>query len=376
MSAPIYERIKDQIRRQIVTGELNPGDAVPSEYALAEKFGVSRGQTRQALRDLEMEGFLIRERGRGSFVAPANQWNAMDGSHSLRTLVVAMPQSTDPYNVSVARGFVDAASEQGYHTTFYYLNGNTEHELQFLRRLRSNGTHGFALYPVILTDEEAELVLELEQAGCPCVMFDRYLPNTHADFVGTQNRETYIKLTRLLLDRGHTSIMYLARDFKDTVMQDRFAGYCDAMTAAGGAIQAFSMDLDSVLLLEPRAIAAERPHALAFLGRCLAQSAPPTAYCCSDNWTAEFLRFVSQQHGIAIPDEVEIATIYDDDPRQGGTFDFHIALQNGTEIGRQTATLLIDRLAHPDREPIWRLVDADIREAKPVSRTQVATAGA
>ena len=376
MTEPIYEQIKCGIRQRILAGELVPGDSVPSEYALAREFAVSRGQTRQALRDLEMEGFLIRERGRGSFVAPANQWNAMDGSHSLRTLVVAMPQSTDPYNVSVARGFVDAASEQGYHTTFYYLNGNTEHELQFLRRLRSNGTHGFGLYPVILTADEAELVLELERAGCPCVMFDRYLPNTHADFVGTQNRETFIKLTRLLLERGHTSIMYLARDFKDTVMQDRFAGYCDAMTAAGGTIQAFSMDLDSVLQLSPRAIAAERPRALAFLEQCLAQSAPPTAYCCSDNWTAEFLRFVLQQHGIGVPDAVEIASMYDEDPRHDSAFDFHIGLQNGTEIGRQTATLLIDRLAHPDREAIRLLIDADIREAEPVSHHQLATAGA
>lgn len=52
------------------SGQLRPGDRVPSEWQLAEQFAVSRMTARQALSDLAMSGHLQRRRGKGTFVAP------------------------------------------------------------------------------------------------------------------------------------------------------------------------------------------------------------------------------------------------------------------------------------------------------------------
>ncbi|MBD5785837.1 GntR family transcriptional regulator [Cellulosimicrobium terreum] len=54
----------------LVAGELEVGDAVPSERSLTEKFGVSRMTVRQAIDALVNEGVLERSQGRGTFVAP------------------------------------------------------------------------------------------------------------------------------------------------------------------------------------------------------------------------------------------------------------------------------------------------------------------
>jgi GntR family transcriptional regulator len=54
----------------LVTQELEVGDAIPSERTLTEKFGVSRMTVRQAIDALVTEGVLQREQGRGTFVAP------------------------------------------------------------------------------------------------------------------------------------------------------------------------------------------------------------------------------------------------------------------------------------------------------------------
>jgi GntR family transcriptional regulator len=64
---PLYHQIEQLLRRQIESGELNPGDGL-SERELSESFGVSRMTARQALRALREDGLLHSERGRGTFV--------------------------------------------------------------------------------------------------------------------------------------------------------------------------------------------------------------------------------------------------------------------------------------------------------------------
>ncbi|MCS6828222.1 MAG: GntR family transcriptional regulator [Caldilinea sp.] len=66
---PYYIQIKNIIRDLIEHGEWKAGDSLPSELELCQIFGVSRTVIRQALQELTYEGLLVRERGRGTFVA-------------------------------------------------------------------------------------------------------------------------------------------------------------------------------------------------------------------------------------------------------------------------------------------------------------------
>ena len=52
------DKIIKQIRNLITSGQLNPGDKLPSERKLAEKFGVGRTSVRDAIRKLEFYGIL------------------------------------------------------------------------------------------------------------------------------------------------------------------------------------------------------------------------------------------------------------------------------------------------------------------------------
>ena len=66
---PAYRRIQGKIRKIIDTGDLRPGDAVPSERELARTHDVSLMTARHALASLEQEGAVERRRGVGTFVA-------------------------------------------------------------------------------------------------------------------------------------------------------------------------------------------------------------------------------------------------------------------------------------------------------------------
>ena len=68
---PYYVQLKEALTDGIRNGRWKPGERLPSEPELCENFNVSRTVVRQALQDLVYEGAIVREKGRGTFVAEA-----------------------------------------------------------------------------------------------------------------------------------------------------------------------------------------------------------------------------------------------------------------------------------------------------------------
>lgn len=66
---PMYFQIQAQLLKMIQSGQLRPGDALPSEEELSRIYGVSRMTSRQALQVLRGKGFVSRQKGQGSFVS-------------------------------------------------------------------------------------------------------------------------------------------------------------------------------------------------------------------------------------------------------------------------------------------------------------------
>lgn len=67
---PVHAQIKDYLMSCIRSGEYGPGDRLPTENELTQKFQTSKSPVRQALEFLRMEGTIYRHPGRGTFVSP------------------------------------------------------------------------------------------------------------------------------------------------------------------------------------------------------------------------------------------------------------------------------------------------------------------
>ncbi len=65
---PIYRRIADRLRGEILSGELHDGDRLPGENALMAEYGIARATARQALAVLINEGLAVPRRGSGVYV--------------------------------------------------------------------------------------------------------------------------------------------------------------------------------------------------------------------------------------------------------------------------------------------------------------------
>src|SRR5215217_3951880 len=66
---PLYKEVKLRLTRDLANGEWKPAEAIPSESRLAERFSVSIGTVRKAIDELAAERILLRQQGRGTFVA-------------------------------------------------------------------------------------------------------------------------------------------------------------------------------------------------------------------------------------------------------------------------------------------------------------------
>lgn len=117
---PLYLQIEQIIRDQLVSGQLEPNNRVPSETELSEKLAVSRMTARKAIDNLVTEGLLFRRPGKGTYVAPtkiahglSTQLSFSAGMESLglshETKVLRADLVRAPHRAAHALGVADGA---------------------------------------------------------------------------------------------------------------------------------------------------------------------------------------------------------------------------------------------------------------------------
>ena len=66
---PIYEQIVDQVKEQIIRGNLKEGNALPSVRAMAKELRISALTVKKAYDALEQEGYVVTVHGKGSYIS-------------------------------------------------------------------------------------------------------------------------------------------------------------------------------------------------------------------------------------------------------------------------------------------------------------------
>jgi len=74
--SPLYQQIKALIMQGLQSGEWKPGDLIPSEVELAQRYKVSQGTVRKAIDELATENLVVRRQGKGTFVATHHEAQA------------------------------------------------------------------------------------------------------------------------------------------------------------------------------------------------------------------------------------------------------------------------------------------------------------
>src|SRR5580658_8558409 len=125
-TARAFEEIADQIRAELVSRRLRPGDRLPAERVLAEQFGVSRNTLREALRSLENSGLLRLQKGAagGAFVRESTGDAVIAGLRDMFHLGAIQPEHLTEARVMIESIAVRTACERATREDIEALNAN------------------------------------------------------------------------------------------------------------------------------------------------------------------------------------------------------------------------------------------------------------
>lgn len=162
---PLYQQLFEHLRGLIERGELPVGSRLPTEMALMDAYGVSRGTLRQALGGLSDAGMVRREPKNGTVVSARRA--ARETAPSI--IGVIFPEARDAFCMEIMKGVQAACRERGFHAAFGLSHGSSAAERAEVARMRAAGFRGV----LVLPHDDPALFAELAEEGYPFVYLDQ-----------------------------------------------------------------------------------------------------------------------------------------------------------------------------------------------------------
>ena len=160
---PAYKRIADFLLKNIQSGRLGLGDAVPSERDLATEHKVSLMTARQALQQLAAEGIVSRLPNVGSFVAPPQiQLNRLSGVLKLSFTEEMLSRGYSPESRVISNTLTKSDKEVSARLAIPLRS-----KLVRLQRLRMNSGEAFAIETAYLAASRFAGILDEQMDLCP-----------------------------------------------------------------------------------------------------------------------------------------------------------------------------------------------------------------
>ncbi len=333
-----YETVLEDLRDAIASGRFPPGQRLPSELELVKRYGVSRPTVGHALRDLMQEGLVTRRAGSGTYVR----------SPSLQTVYVFGLLIPDLGEGEIIEPVCQGLSQATHYVHHELLWGRTTpnspkamqvEELcaQFIERKVS----GVFFAPLELTDAKDDInrrvAHTIDVAGIPIVLIDRDLcpfpQRSKFDLVGIDNRRAGYVLTEHLLKLGLRRIGFFGRPNSAPTLDDRVAGYREALQQYGAPSKA-------------RFVTWGDPSDRTLVQQLLADI-QPEAFVCGNDRTAAVLMQTLTALGVPIPENVRIVGV--DNVRWANLLPVPLTTlcQPCREIGAVAVQTMLTRMADP-----------------------------
>ncbi len=328
--------IKEEIVAKILDKEYPPGSDFPSEKMLMKQYGLSRGYIRQVLHELQLEGYITSSQGKRTKVCSPENYAQHIITSERPTFAIAMQDQQTKHTQRILQGFMEVASENQIQTISYNLYFDIHTEQKFLRGIRRLGVQGIAFWTHFRNEQNCELIQRLAKSHFPMVLIDRYLPEIEVDAVVSDNLTIGEKLTSQLIHRGHRNIAFVTAELESTSAYERYMGYKKAL-------EKHHIEFNDAYL-----ICADEEQLPIHIFKLLAVKIRPTAIVFSYDKLAWITYQELTRLGYKVPEEIEFATLGDEDYAQTYKFPAWYFCQNSIEMGRLACKKLIQRKENPD----------------------------
>lgn len=344
-SVVLYRQLADVLKQQFRETNQRVGSRIPTEYQLADTYGVSRGTVRQALNLLEGEHLIQRIPGVGTFLRSET---TPDRPRHQRQIGLMIPFTQDQLSLNILIGVESVAKYRGYQVVFQHTRESLAEENADIIHMRADGVDGMIVFPVSNVEEDQAL-RQLVADRFPIVLIDRYLPNLICDHVTVDNMGGGYRATEHLILSGQKEITFLYHpqaDFRTTSVHERYLGYRKALEAYHIAFQdRWLVQVDD----GPRDLTGEVVSPV-YENLLRSPGRPRAVFAINDN-TAVYLVNSALRIGMRVPEE--LAVVGFDDLRVSSQIQCPLTTihQERTEVGIRAANLLLARIDGYDGPP-------------------------
>ncbi|MGD0647928.1 MAG: GntR family transcriptional regulator [Acidobacteriaceae bacterium] len=335
---PRHRAIYEELLKEIESGVYGPGDRLPSEALLCERFDASRITVAKAVQGLQRDRLVTRRPGSGTYVESPARPNSLQFG-----LLIPDLGATEIFG-QICQGIMRSPAAKLHSLTWGHSTGDEGDPMRAMEGLcqqyisqRVAGVF-FAPSEHATGKDEANrrIVSMLERAGIPIVLLDRcfepYPDRSNFDLVGIDNHRAGYVLTRHLLQTGAQRIVFAMRNNSASTVGARAAGYREALySLQGGARGTIVMgDFEDSSFVEEM-VSKEKPDAIV----------------CANDVTAARLMQTLVSLGVRIPGDIKMVGV--DDVRYAKFLPTQLTSirQNCIEMGAVAMATMLERVESP-----------------------------
>ena len=348
--SPRYKTIYEELLADIESGTYKPGDRLPSEALLCERFQASRITVAKAFQSLQRDRLVTRRPGSGTYVNQTSQEPSMQFG-----LLIPDLGTTDIFE-PICQGMMRSPVAKAHSLSWGHGAGHessrekaAEHLCAQYIRQKVAGVFFAPMEFAAGKDETNQRIAGmLAEARIPVVLLDRcverYPLRSGFDLVGIDNHRAGHVLTRHLMEAGARRIVFAARLNSAPTVDARMAGYFDALRVG-------QADFSGVITGD-----FEDP---AYVHAMVERERPDGIVCANDITAARLMRTLISL-GVEVPGQIRMAGVDDVSYAKFLPVPLTTLRQDCGEIGVVAMSTMLDRLRRPDHPVRDVLVRCDL----------------
>lgn len=335
-----HRRVFDHLLASIQSGELKPGDRLPSEAELGKLFNASRITVAKAVHDLQRMGLVTRRPGAGTHVLAEDRPSGR--TFGLLIPELGLTEIFEPICHGMMRTHFARPDALLWGNSSVSVQDSAKAAEQMVQSFISQRVAGVFFAPLELTSEKdtanRRIARALDRAQIPFVLLDRcYMPypeRSAHDLVGVDNRRAGYIATTHLVEHGARRLVFFGEESAANTVDARITGFYEALRSHG-----IKPDWNPVWR--------GSPQEEGFV-RGMIDAARPEAIVCANDLTAARLMQTLLGLGLRIPEDVRIVGM--DDVRYANLLPVPLTTihQDCAGIGAVAMATMLERLEHPE----------------------------
>lgn len=232
---------------------------------------------------------------------------------------------------------------RGYHVLLFMTEPGQQDEV--IQEILQYQVDGVVLASVTLSSHIAQ---ECAAIGVPVVLLNRYIPDSPASSVVSDNRTGGRLLAELLIAEGHRQIAFIAGQENSSTNVEREQGFTEGLAAAG-------------LTLSQRAVGHYTFEGATQAARSLlAENVPDAIFVANDHMAFAVMDVIRSESGLRIPQDVSVVG-YDNVPEAGWpAYNLTTVAQPVEQMIAATVEILLQQMEHKEVSPIQKVTRADL----------------